>query len=122
MIDVFRGMSALLAAGALAGPALAQDVRFIQLPTNASPRDLLFNPISNKLYTANTPQPGAPSTESVTVIDGATDAVIRTITMGAGPRDFCLNTQSNRVYVANYFIDSVTVLDGVTDQVVAVIR
>ncbi|MFN6041833.1 MAG: hypothetical protein ACK46V_08015, partial [Phycisphaerae bacterium] len=46
--------------------ALAQDVRFIPLPPPASPRDLLYNPISNKVYTANTPQTGAPSAESVT--------------------------------------------------------
>lgn len=121
MINVFGAIPALLATCILAGPALAQDVRFIQLPTNASPRDLLFNPISNKLYTANTPQPGAPSSESVTIVNGATDTVIRTIEMGAGPRDFCLNTQSNRVYVANYFIDSVTVLDGVTNALVATV-
>jgi len=104
-----------------AGTARGQDLRFIPLPPSASPRDLLYNPISNKLYTANTPQAGAPSSESVTIIDGAKDAVIRTITVAAGPRDFCLNTRSNRVYVANYFADSVTVIDGETDEIIAVI-
>jgi hypothetical protein len=37
-----------------ASMALAQDLRFIPLPPPASPRDLLYNPISNKVYTATT--------------------------------------------------------------------
>jgi|LakMenEpi05Aug10_1017310.scaffolds.fasta_scaffold00341_1 YVTN family beta-propeller protein len=100
---------------------LAQDLSFIQMPLDASPRDLLHNPISNKLYAANTPQPGAPSADSVTIINSETNAIITILSMATGPRDFCLNTQSNEVYVANYFADSVTVIDGVTDSILAVI-
>jgi DNA-binding beta-propeller fold protein YncE len=46
----------------------------------------------------------------VTVIDGATDAVIKTIRVGAGPHDFCRNPVQNRVYVANYDGSSISVL------------
>ena len=113
-----RAVSALVLC---ATAALAQDLQFIALPPPASPRDLLFNPISNKLYTANTPELGMPPAESVTIIDGATNTVITTLDMPAGSRDFCLNTQANKVYVANYFADTVTVIDGVTNQVLATI-
>ncbi|MFN7832526.1 MAG: MopE-related protein, partial [Bacteroidota bacterium] len=86
-----------------------------------SARDLLYNPISNKIYTANTPQTGAPSPESVTISDGNTNSIITTIPMPAGPRDFCHNSVNNRIYVANYFADSVSVIDGVTNQVIRIV-
>ena len=105
----------------LAGEALAQGLQFIPLPPPASARDLLYNPIGNKLYTANTPELGMPPAESVTIIDGATNSIVVTLDVAAGPRDFCLNTQENKVYVANYFADSVTVIDGATNQVAAVV-
>jgi len=72
--------------------ALAQDLSFIPMPLDASPRDLLHNPISNKLYTANTPQPGAPSADSVTIINSDTNVILTTVSVATGPRDFCLNT------------------------------
>jgi YVTN family beta-propeller protein len=113
--------SVLLALG-LAASARAQSLEAtILLPGQASARDLLYNPISNKVYTANTPQPGQPLVQSVTILDGATNAVLASLPMGDGPRDFCLNTQRNKVYVANYFVDSVTVIDGVTDQILSVV-
>ncbi len=67
----------------------------ISLPDDASPRDLLYNPIDNKIYTANTPdlnRPGA-ATESVTIIDGSTNQVIKSIPTKKGSRDFCHNTR-----------------------------
>jgi YVTN family beta-propeller protein len=93
----------------------------VPLPAQASARDLLYNPLNNKVYTANTPQVGQPPVQSVTILNGATNAVIASPTVADGPRDFCLNTQRNKVYVANYFADCVTVIDGVTDQIVAVV-
>jgi YVTN family beta-propeller protein len=93
----------------------------IQLPPQTSARDMIYNPISNKVYTANTPQTGAPSPESVTIIDGNTNSIITTLQMPAGSRDFCHNTVNNRIYVANYFADSVSVIDGVTNQLLKVI-
>ena len=114
--------SAVLLALGLAASARAQSLEAtILLPGQASARDLLYNPISNKVYTANTPQPGQPLVQSVTILDGATNAVLASLPMGDGPRDFCLNTQRNKVYVANYFVDSVTVIDGVTDQILSVV-
>lgn len=104
------------------GIACAQTLEAtIPLPAQASARDLLYNPISNKIYTANTPQVGQPPVQSVTILNGATNTVLASPTVADGPRDFCLNTLRNKVYVANYFADCITVIDGVTDQIVAVV-
>ena len=94
---------------------------FIQLPPNASARDLIHNPISNKIYTANVPDVGMPAQKSVTIIDGNSNNIIKTIQVPDGPRDFCHNTLNNTIYVANYFADSITVVDGTTDQIIAVL-
>ena len=92
----------------------------IPLPPQASARDLLYNPNSNKIYTANVPETGMPAQRSVTIINGSTNAIITTVQVPEGPRDFCHNTQNNRVYVANYFADSITIIDGHTNQVIGV--
>jgi YVTN family beta-propeller protein len=47
---------------------------------------------------------------SVTVIDGASNQVLRTISVGSQPDAFCYNPAENRVYVANYLSSSVSVL------------
>jgi YVTN family beta-propeller protein len=95
----------------------------ITLPNSAAPRDLLYNSIDNKIYSANTPDlnnPG-PATESVSVINGATNQLITSIPMKKGSRDFCHNTINNKIYVANYFADSVTVIDGKTDMILDIL-
>ena len=91
----------------------------ISLPPQASARDLIYDPDSNKIYTANVPDAGMPVQKSVSIIDGSTNTIITTLEVPEGPRDFCHNTVDNRIYVANYFADSITVIDGQTDQVIA---
>ncbi len=111
-----------LATVALCDLAVAQRIETtIKLPSPASARDLLYNPISNKIYTGNTPDAGMPAMRSVTIIDGATNSIITTLQMPEGPRDFCHNTKSNKVYVACYFADSVAVIDGATNTLLRTI-
>jgi YVTN family beta-propeller protein len=92
----------------------------IALPKPASARDLIYNPVNNKIYTANTNDQGMPDEHSATIIDGATNTIIKTIPMAKGSREVEVNTVGNKVYIANYFADSVTVIDGATDNVIAV--
>jgi DNA-binding beta-propeller fold protein YncE len=95
----------------MVGKVVAQTIETtISLPAQASARDLIYNPISNKIYTANVPDVGMPSQRSVTIIDGQTNGILTTLQVPEGPRDFCHNTTNNRIYVANYFADSVTVI------------
>jgi DNA-binding beta-propeller fold protein YncE len=89
----------------------AQEIEtVIDLPDQASARDLIYNPISNKIYTANIPDNGMPEQRSVSIIDGNTNLILTTIQVPEGPRDFCHNTLNNRIYVANYFADIKSVL------------
>ena len=52
----------------------------------------------------------------MTVIDGATDSVIATVTAGSAPYALCYNPTNNKVYCANDGSDNVTVIDGATDS------
>jgi YVTN family beta-propeller protein len=75
------------------------------------PWALCHNPQNNKVYCANE------GSGNVTVIDGATDSVIATVTAGSGPWALCHNPQNNKVYCANEGSDDVTVIDGTTNHV-----
>jgi hypothetical protein len=55
---------------------------------------------------------------SVTIIDGVTNAVINTITVGSSPNAFCRNATQNRTYVANYASSNLSVLrDSMTSGI-----
>jgi YVTN family beta-propeller protein len=49
------------------------------------------------------------------VIDGATNRVITTITVGDWPRALCYKPTNNKAYCANESSDNVTVIDGATN-------
>jgi YVTN family beta-propeller protein len=57
----------------------------------------------------------------VSVISGATNAVIATVPVGNVPRGILFNPQNNRVYCSNYGSDSVSIIDGVTNAVIATV-
>ena len=71
------------------------------------PCALVYNPINNKVYCANN------LSDDVTVIDGATNAVITTIAVGNYPVVFTWNSDQNRTYVANWESDNVSVIRDV---------
>jgi len=72
------------------------------------PFALVYNPINNKVYCANR------ISDNVTVIDGATNAVITTIAVGNGPWAFAWNYAQNRIYVTNQYSSSISVIRDVT--------
>src|SRR5205085_4123599 len=71
------------------------------------------NPVSNKIYVANT------GSYNASVIDGASNA---TITVGAGtfPVAVGVNTITNKIYVANSGSSNVSVIDGSTNSTATV--
>lgn len=89
----------------------------IPLPSAGSEAEV--NPLTNKVYVT--------TRQSVTVIDGATDAVITTIPLPtlfdpSAPASLAINSVTNRVYVAGWQPANVVfVIDGNTDQVIATI-
>ena len=58
---------------------------------------------------------------TVSVIDGASNAVIATIPVGGGPVDVGVNPNNDRVYVASHEDGTVSVIDGSTNTVIATI-
>jgi uncharacterized repeat protein (TIGR01451 family) len=58
---------------------------------------------------------------TVSVIDGATNAVTATIAVGSGPAAVGVDPATHTVYVANTFSNSVSVIDGATNAVTATI-
>jgi len=70
---------------------------------------LCYNPTDDKVYCANS------GSNTVTVIDGATDSVIATVPAPAWA--FCYNPTNDKIYCGG--AHTVTVIDGVTDSIIA---
>ena len=49
---------------------------------------------------------------SVTVIDGTSNTVIKTVAVGITPFDVALNPVTNKIYIPNVGSNNVTVIDG----------
>jgi YVTN family beta-propeller protein len=81
-----------------------------------NPWDVLWNPTSNKVYTAND-QGG-----SVTVIDGVSNQVLATVAVADYPVSLCWNSVSNKVYVTCGDPAWLYVIDGVGDTVIKSVR
>jgi YVTN family beta-propeller protein len=70
--------------------------------------------VTNRVYTVNSGE------NSVTVIDGATNAVIATVRTGSNCNNVAVNPTTNKIYVTNNFGHTVTVIDGATNTATAV--
>jgi YVTN family beta-propeller protein len=69
------------------------------------------NPITNMIYGTNIGHPFGTG-NTVSVINGATNAVVATIPVGTGPFGVGVNPATNMTYVANHFSDDVSVISG----------
>ncbi len=96
----------------LPAPASAQTVT-ATLSAGTSPYAAGANPVSNKIYVANS------ASSSVTVIDGASNSTT-TVAVGSGPNAVAVNPVANKIYVANSASNSVTVIDGASNSVTTV--
>ncbi len=77
--------------------------------------DIVVNPVTNRIYTANE------QSDSVSVVDGSTDTLIKNIAVGDDPQIIGVNSVTNKIYVVNIDDETVSVIDGATDTVVATI-
>jgi YVTN family beta-propeller protein len=80
---------------------------------------LAVNPDTNRIFVGICDSDFGADPDKVMVIDGATDAVLASITIGNHPSAIAVNVNTNRVYVANRGSDRVSVIDGHTDTVIA---
>jgi YVTN family beta-propeller protein len=88
------------------------------LSVPAGPCDMLYAPEVNKVYCADQGSRGSPNF-MVTVIDGTTDSVVRTVFVGHYVRAICYNPVDRKVYSADAFDGTVTVIDATVDTVLA---
>ena len=101
-------------------PAAAQ-VNIATVPVENDAFYLAANPATNTLYVTNTcgtdPACGSgPAT--VTVINGATNTVTATITVGGRAQFLVVNPVTNKIYVTNRRDNTVSVIDGATNTVI----
>ena len=73
-----------------------------------NPYGVGVNPSTNTIYVANE------GSNTVSVIDGSTNAVTATVTVGTNPYDVGVNPSTNTIYVANEGSASVSVLTQAT--------
>ena len=62
-----------------------------------------------------------PRTDTLSVVDGASNAVVATVPLGTWPVGVAVNPRTNRIYVANDNTNNVSVIDGASNTVVAAV-
>jgi YVTN family beta-propeller protein len=80
-----------------------------------SPWDVAVNPSTNRIYTSDL------DSNTVSVIDGASDNVVATVSVGANPYGVVVNPSTNRIYTADTGSNTVSVIDGTNNNVVATV-
>ncbi len=98
-----------LAAAWSAAPALGQSV-VATVPVGSDPRAIAVDPSTNHIYVANE------SSDSVTVVDGATHAT-STVPVGRRPQYMALNPTTAKVYVSSGADSTLAVIDPATPAV-----
>ena len=105
-------------------PAAAQTI-LATVPVGQDGFYLAANPVTNKVYVANycgnDPGCGSTSPGTVTVINGLTNTVDATITVGGHPTFVVINPLTNKLYVPNRRDNTVSVINGVTNTVIKTI-
>jgi len=86
------------------------------IPVGNEPMDVLWNPASNKVYTANFED------GTVSVISGTTNQVIATIRVANGATFLCYNSVENKVYCTSNDPDWLNVIDGAGDTLIRKVR
>ena len=97
-------------------------------PNAITPNSVAVNPVTNKIYVANTGNYPTANHGNVTVIDGATNSTT-TVTDpnaiapgGSDARGFgvAVDSTTDKIYVANAGSHNVTVIDGATNSTTTV--
>jgi YVTN family beta-propeller protein len=85
-------------------------------PVGPSPRRVVCNTATHRVYVVNTAQAG-----TVTVVDGTSNAIVATIPVGKEPRTIGSNLFVDEIYVSNNGGNTVSIIDTRTSAVVATV-
>lgn len=81
-----------------------------RVAVGAAPVAIAVNEVTNRVYVANA---GA---DTVSVIDGESNAVTANVKVGPRPYALATNPATNKIYVSIAFGDTITVIDGSTNS------
>ena len=86
------------------------------------PVGVAFDSENHRIYVANqgSADTSVQGSDTVSVIDTATNSVIDTISIGRHPRDVAFDSVNQRIYVVNAFSNTVSVIDTGTPPVITV--
>jgi YVTN family beta-propeller protein len=118
VLPVVIGVSALRGAVSNARAGADDPTVIATIPIGWGGRDpegVAVNPSTNLIYVANE------GSDNVSVIDGASNAVVTTVAVGSYPWGVAVNPSTNLIYVANEGSDNVSVIDGASNAVVATV-
>jgi YVTN family beta-propeller protein len=107
-----RSISAI--SGNASATSEEKNIQIAQQPIHVpgGPRDVAVNPTNNMIYVASY------NSDTVSVIDGTTHRLIRTIPIGGGAYGIAVNPNNNMIYVANAIANTTSVIDGRTNAIV----
>jgi YVTN family beta-propeller protein len=84
-------------------------------PGFSGPSAIAVNERTNRVYMTNE------TGDTVSVIDGNTNTVLTTVSVGASPEGIACDTTTNRVYVADSLSNTLSIISGTTNTVIATI-
>jgi YVTN family beta-propeller protein len=78
------------------------------------PSAAAIDPVVDKVYVVNDcgNDPSCRSNGTVSVIDAASDSVVKTVNVGLQPNAVRVDVPTNKIYVPNYASNTVTMIDG----------
>ena len=86
---------------------------FVNTGNAQCPWGIAYDPSNGYIYVTDA------GSDTVSVINGATNTVIATIPVGSGPEGIAYDPSNGYIYVANFFSDTVSVINGATNTVIA---
>src|SRR5258708_5300904 len=92
-------------------PALAAYAVTATIPVGSNPFGVGVNPVTNTIYVANF------FSDSISVINGATNTVTATINVGSNPNGVGVNPVTNTIYAVIQGDTTVSVINGATNTV-----
>jgi YVTN family beta-propeller protein len=98
--------AAVAALASLTVPAAAQAATTTTIPVGAYPWEVAADPATGLVYVTNE------DSNTVSVINEATDTVVRTIRVGRDPQGIAVDAATGRVYVTNFADNSLSVIHG----------
>jgi YVTN family beta-propeller protein len=76
------------------------------------PYGVAVNPVTNRIYVIDI------GSNSVHVIDGLTNDMITSVSVGKKPVTIALNVRSNTLYLTNHDSNDISIIDGSTNQLI----